>query len=72
MQKKLIDEPISKTFSEISKIALTMEMVSKNVYEIEGDRHWKEEGSRINKTFNMYARGSSKYTIILFVLYEAP
>lgn len=59
MQKKLIDEPISKSFSEISTIALTMEMVSKNVDEIQGDMHRKEDGSRINKTFNVYARGST-------------
>lgn len=59
MQRKLLDEPISKSFSEICTIALTMEMVSKNVDEMQGHRKQLEgETRRVNKTFNKYARGA--------------
>lgn len=59
MQKKLLDEPITKSFSDICTIALTMEMVAKNVDEMQG--HWKlleDEKNRINKTISKYARGA--------------
>lgn len=59
MQRKLLDEPISKSFSEICTIALTMEMVSKNVDEMQGHRkQLEDETRRVNKTFNKYARGA--------------
>lgn len=62
MQKRLLDEPITKSFSEICSIALSMEMVARNVEEMRGDRNrniLQLEAKQLNKTFHKYAKGAS-------------
>lgn len=62
IQKRLLDEPITKTFQEICSIALSMEMVAKNVEEMQGGRQrfdFEQEAKRVNKTFHNYAKGAS-------------
>lgn len=59
IQRKLLDESFTKTFSEICTIALTMEMVANNVDEMQEHRRQLEDDSkRVDKTFNKYARGA--------------
>lgn len=62
IQKRLLDEPITKTFQEICSIALSMEMVAKNVEEMQGGRkrlEFEQDLKRVNKTFQSYANGPS-------------
>lgn len=62
IQKRLLDEPISKTFQEICSIALSMEMVAKNVQEMQGGLQrfdFEQDQKRVNKTFQNYAKGAS-------------